>query len=152
MQFCCVLWLAWQHLAVGVFKSLSFRVCVSVLLWVLGFVSCRPNSSVLNKREDAEVPLPAAQRGPAARPRALSPEEERQQREEESKRQVVVTYPEIGVAGTAVNREFVRRYKLYQSVNPAFFDEPDWPKRLAQMLALDLGLDPHRSGKAAATP
>jgi hypothetical protein len=137
---------------VGISKSQRFRVGLSVLPWVLGFASCRPNDRVSNKFEDAGVPPPAAQSVPTPRPRALTPEEERQQREEESKRHAVAAYPELGVAGTAVNREFVRRYKLYQSVDPAFFDEPDWPKRLAQMLALDLGLDPHRSGKAAATP
>ena len=70
--------------------------------------------------------------------------EERQLQEEQSKREAVSLYPELGVAGTAVNREYVRRYRLYRSVNPAFFDEPDWPKRLAEMLAQDLGLDPRR--------
>ncbi len=73
----------------------------------------------------------------------LSPEE-RQRREEQSKREAVALYPELGVAGTAVNREYVRRYKLYRAINPAFFGEPDWPKRLADMLAVDLGLDPRK--------
>jgi hypothetical protein len=74
----------------------------------------------------------------------LTPEEQRRMLEEQSKREAVALYPELGVEGTAVNREYVRRYKLYRSVNPGFFSEPDWPRRLADMLATDLGLDPRR--------
>jgi hypothetical protein len=70
--------------------------------------------------------------------------EEHARREEQSKLEAVALYPELGVAGTAVNREFVRRYKLYRTINPAFFAEPDWPIRLAAMLAQDLGLDARR--------
>jgi hypothetical protein len=66
---------------------------------------------------------------------------EQARREEQSKQEAVTRYPELGVAGSAVNREFVRRYKLYRAINPAFFTEPDWPTRLAAMLAQDIGLD-----------
>ena len=98
------------------------------------FSSCRPVPVAASNREGATVPSPP-------QTTALTPGEERLQREEQSKREAVATYPELGIAGTAVNSEYVRRYKLYRSVNPAFFDEPDWPKRLAEMLAQDLGLE-----------
>lgn len=69
---------------------------------------------------------------------------EHARRVEQSKSRAVALYPELGVAGSAVNREFVRRYKLYKTINPAFFAEPDWPTRLAAMLAQDIGLDPRK--------
>jgi hypothetical protein len=75
---------------------------------------------------------------------AQSPVLEPLTREEQSKREAVSLYPELGIEGTAVNREYVRRYKLYRAVNPAFFEQPDWPRRLADLLARDLGLDPKR--------
>ena len=73
-----------------------------------------------------------------------TPQKDWRRLEEESKREAVALYPELGVEGTAVNREYVRRYKLYRLINPAFFTEPDWPKRLAEILAKDLGLDPRK--------
>ena len=128
---------------------LFFRVWLLVPLLGMVFSSCRPVTVAPANREDATVPSPH-------QPTALTPGEERLQREghskreEQSKREAVATYPELGIAGTAVNSEYVRRYKLYRSVNPAFFDEPDWPKRLAEMMAQDLGLDPTRKAPQAA--
>jgi hypothetical protein len=61
---------------------------------------------------------------------------------EASKKRAVVKYPELGVRDTAVNREFVRRCKLIQSADPSFFETPDWPERLADLMARDLSLDP----------
>jgi hypothetical protein len=133
-------------------SSQFFCVCLLVSLWGLGLSSCRPHPSAPTQHEEFGGALSAEQPPPTIQARKLTPEQERQLREEESKRQAVSAYPELGVAGTAVNREYVRRYKLYQTVNPAFFDEPDWPKRLAEMLAQDLGLDPRRSGQPAAAP
>jgi hypothetical protein len=63
---------------------------------------------------------------------------------EASKKQAVAKYPELGVRDTAVNREFVRRCKLLQSADPSFFESPDWPERLADLMARDLSLDPQR--------
>jgi len=139
----CVLLLVWQDLCVPVLPPLFFRACLLVPMWGMGLLGCRPAPVAAPKREDAPAP-------PLQQPRTLTPQEERQQREEQAKREAVATYPELGIAGTAVNSEYVRRYKLYLSVNPAFFDEPDWPKRLAEMLAQDLGLDPSRKAPDAA--
>ena len=66
---------------------------------------------------------------------------------EASKKQAVAKYPELGVRDTAVNREFVRRCKLLQSADPSFFESPDWPERLADLMARDLSLDPQRDSQ-----
>ena len=120
-----------------------FRVCLLVPLVGMILSSCGPSPSAGAKGEGLLVPSGPPQ-GRAEQTRALTPEEERRQLEEQAKRKAVSVYPELGVAGTSVNREYVRRYKLYKSVNPAFFEEPDWPFRLAEMLAQDLGLDARR--------
>ncbi len=136
-QFYCVLLLALQDWGVPFAHCLFFRIGLLVPFWGMVLASCRPAPVAPTK--------PEASPGPSApRARTLTPAEEHLEREEASKREAVATYPELGVAGTAVNREYVRRYKLYRSVNPAFFEEPNWPKRLAEMLAQDLGLDPRR--------
>jgi hypothetical protein len=49
-----------------------------------------------------------------------------------AERRAVTLYPELGVANSALNREFLRRYHLYQAENPSYFSDPDWPTRLAQ--------------------
>ncbi len=116
-------------------------MCLLVPCVGLAVGSCRPAPAGAGEGERA----PAVIQPPGIAQSAVrSSVEERQLREEQSKQEAVSLYPELGVAGTAVNREYVRRYRLYQSVNPAFFEEPDWPKRLAEMLAQDLGLDPRR--------
>jgi hypothetical protein len=63
---------------------------------------------------------------------------------EASKKRAVARYPELGVRDTAVNREFIRRYKILQSANPSFMESPDWPETLADMMARDLSLDPQQ--------
>ena len=141
-QSSCVLLPVRQDLCVCISDRLLFRVSLLLPLWGIGFSSCRPAPGAPQKREDAASLA-------APKPREISPEEARLQREERAKQEAVATYPELGVAGTAVNREYVRRYKLYRSVNPAFFAEPDWPIHLAEMLAQDLGLDPSRKAPEA---
>jgi hypothetical protein len=122
------------------------RFCVCLLSIFVGLAvgGCRPAPSGVGEGERLPTVLPGPEPTGGPQPRGSSLAEERRFREEQSKREAVSLYPELGVAGTAVNREYVRRYRLYQSVNPAFFDEADWPKRLAEMLAQDLGLDPRR--------
>jgi hypothetical protein len=63
---------------------------------------------------------------------------------EASKKRAVARYPELGVRDTAVNREFIRRYKILQSANPSFMERPDWPETLADMMGRDLSLDPQQ--------
>lgn len=60
---------------------------------------------------------------------------------EKSKRRAVQRYPELGVKDSAINREFVRRMRLFQSINPDFFEDAIWPEKLADAMAVDLSLD-----------
>jgi hypothetical protein len=41
-------------------------------------------------------------------------------------------YPELGVANSPLNREFLRRHTQYKSENPHYFDDPEWPAKLAK--------------------
>lgn len=111
------------------------------VLAILLIAGCGPAPADSADRKTVPVLPNSAQLMRSATGGGMLPLEEHARREEQSKLEAVAMYPELGVAGTAVNREFVRRYKLYRTINPAFFVEPDWPIRLAAMLAQDLGLD-----------
>jgi uncharacterized membrane protein YqaE (UPF0057 family) len=50
---------------------------------------------------------------------------------EAAKRRAVTAYPQLGVANSPLNREFVRRYQEYQQTRPDYFDDPEWPTKLA---------------------
>ena len=52
-----------------------------------------------------------------------------------AQKSAILLYPDLGAAGTPLNKEFARRYNLYKASNPHFFDEPDWPIRLAKECA-----------------
>ena len=49
----------------------------------------------------------------------------------EAQQEAVRRYPDIGVAGTKLNTEFIARYKRYQQERPDFLRDPSWPLRLA---------------------
>jgi hypothetical protein len=44
----------------------------------------------------------------------------------------IALYPDLGVANSALNREFVARYRQYRIQNPEYFTDPDWPTKLAK--------------------
>jgi hypothetical protein len=44
----------------------------------------------------------------------------------------VRAFPELAVANSPLNREFVRRYNLYRKENREYFEDPDWPTKLAR--------------------
>ena len=44
----------------------------------------------------------------------------------------VAKYPDLAVRNSALNREFIRRYQLYQESNRAYFQDPEWPMHLAE--------------------
>ena len=62
-------------------------------------------------------------------------------RESESKRKLVGRVPELGLPRHALREEFDRRARLFRSVNPAFFDSPEWPEQLWALMARDLSLE-----------
>jgi hypothetical protein len=69
---------------------------------------------------------------PLARPRA---EFEKYMSVEESKREAVRRFPDLGMAESKANLEFIRRYHLYQRTRPEFFRQSTWPLRLAEEVA-----------------
>jgi hypothetical protein len=129
-------------MAIPCSPALQVRICgILGTLWISG---CGPAPADSPDRKNTPVLPGSPQQMQVGTGRGKLSSEEHARCEEQSKLEAVALYPELGVAGTAVNREFVRRYKLYRTINPAFFAEPDWPIRLAAMLAQDLGLDARR--------
>ena len=49
-----------------------------------------------------------------------------------AQQRAVKLFPDLAKPGSDLNWEFVRRYKLYQSENPAYFNNPEWPTQLAR--------------------
>ena len=41
-------------------------------------------------------------------------------------------FPQLGITNSALNREFLRRYRKYQSESPDYFNDPEWPTKLAR--------------------
>jgi hypothetical protein len=59
--------------------------------------------------------------------------------EAEGRIEALRLYPELGVANSPLNREFVARYRSYQRLQPDFFQEPAWPVILVRESAAALG-------------
>ncbi len=59
--------------------------------------------------------------------------------EAQGRTEAVRLYPDLGVADTPLNREFVARYRSYQRLQPDFFQDPAWPVILAKECAAALG-------------
>jgi hypothetical protein len=57
---------------------------------------------------------------------------------EGSKAEAVAKYPDLARSGTAFNREFVRRYHQYQGDRATFFNDVNWPLRLADEVSKQL--------------
>lgn len=50
----------------------------------------------------------------------------------DAQRAAVRSYPELGVEGSRLNAEFLRRHRRYQVEQPRYFQDPSWPIRLAR--------------------
>lgn len=57
-------------------------------------------------------------------------------------RAAVEKYPALGMAGSPLNTMFVARVKLCRSTRPEVFQSPDWPMKLADEVARELGSQP----------
>lgn len=44
----------------------------------------------------------------------------------------MLAFPQLAVLNSPLNREFVRRYNLYQKEHREYFEDPDWPTKLAR--------------------
>ena len=61
---------------------------------------------------------------------------------DEAKKLAVARYPDLGVAGSVFNAEFLKRYKTYQSEKPDFLKAPMWPLTLADEVGTALRITP----------
>lgn len=55
---------------------------------------------------------------------------------EAAKQRAIARYPQLAVAGSALNRAFVERVHHYQREQPAAFDDPEWPTAIARECAV----------------
>ena len=83
-------------------------------------------STPTTSTDDHETPkpTPAALQATAATPTTVA----------DAQREALRRYPELGIAGSKLNSEFVTRYKLYQQQHPDYLRDPSWPLRLAEEL------------------
>ena len=44
----------------------------------------------------------------------------------------MLAFPQLAVLNSPLNREFVRRYHLYLKDRREYFEDPDWPTKLAR--------------------
>jgi hypothetical protein len=54
-------------------------------------------------------------------------------------------YPELGVANSAFNKNFLAAVKLLKEKRPEFFSDPQWPLKLSDAVAADLKVSPKHS-------
>jgi hypothetical protein len=59
--------------------------------------------------------------------------------EADGRREALRLYPDLGVANSPLNREFVVRYQSYKRLEPDFFDNPAWPVILVKEAANVVG-------------
>ena len=59
-----------------------------------------------------------------------------------AQRKAIELYPELGVADSLLNNEFVERVRMYRIEKKEFFAEPDWPVRLAKECSEALAAKP----------
>jgi hypothetical protein len=95
-----------------------------------------------HKTAAAASPTPLAEKRPrhlaqATPPDALAPV--RIRTEADGKKEALRLYPDLGVANSPLNREFLVRYRSYQRLEPEFFQDPAWPVTLVKESAAIIG-------------
>lgn len=118
---------------------LIFRATVFFGLFVVVFgvlMSVRLNRGTLREEGESGASSPRVTGGEVG---GLGGEDWRH-READSKRRLVSLVPSLGVPGNVLREEFDRRARLFRQYNPEFFNEPEWPERLWELMARDLSL------------
>lgn len=93
------------------------------------------------RRDPVELEGAIERSGKGPRASEIGTNSELARREAMSKKKLVSSVPELGVSGHALREEFDRRARLFRSVNPRFFDSPEWPEQLWRLMARDLSLE-----------
>jgi len=102
-------------------------VAFGLVLLFTFFVRTRAFHSIGNPTKEVIAASPAA--GLPATPLKAPP---RTPITDEAQREAIRRFPALGVAGSAMNAEFVSRYNQYLTSRPDFFKDSLWPIRLAE--------------------
>ncbi len=57
----------------------------------------------------------------------------------EAQEEAIKRYPELGVANSTFNTRFLQAYHGRRVLDPSYFQDPQWPVRLAEEIAANLG-------------
>ncbi|MEI9893689.1 MAG: hypothetical protein WDN28_07255 [Chthoniobacter sp.] len=70
----------------------------------------------------------------ASQPTKVDPLAEKKQLAavEAAQHEALRRFPQLGIAGSHLNKEFLARYTKYERERPAFFHDPSWPLTLAE--------------------
>ena len=49
-----------------------------------------------------------------------------------AKQRAIALFSQLGIPNSPLNREFLRRYNDYQTKAKSYFDDPEWPSKLAK--------------------
>ena len=99
----------------------------------------RPKKSAQNMATPASTPAPSKLRRTTDSASTSTIAPARITTSAEGTREALRLYPELGVANSPLNREFVARYHSYQRLQPDFFQDPAWPVILVKECAAVVG-------------
>jgi hypothetical protein len=118
----------WSFIVFGIVAFIGLAGAWYLLVRPVGITSITSTTSTTAPAIDASkagaVPTPSVPRpllvtpSPAVDPQA-------------AQRRAVALYPSLGVANTPLNREFIRHYIEYQRTRKEYFDDPEWPTKMA---------------------
>lgn len=83
------------------------------------------NPAILSGQEDRDLKADAPTKANATPPVAPA----------SAQAEAIAKHPELGKAGSDFNREFLARFRRYQTEKPAFFEDQRWPVTLADEVA-----------------
>lgn len=99
----------------------------------------RPRAQM--QKASSEIPLGPANVTNESRSRPGTSESESRPitNETEGRLEALRLYPDLGIANSPLNREFVVRYNSYQRLQPEIFQNPAWPVILVKESAAAIG-------------
>ena len=128
---------AWKQLALFVAMGLPFIVAGAFYTSSSYPDEVLPESAALPvAKETTPAPL-ALEAPPPAAPAASSPREHAAA-VLAAQHAAVARYPGLGVADSPFNRAFLDAYRRIQRTEASYFDDPQWPLRLADEVAAAL--------------
>jgi hypothetical protein len=128
--------------------GLLFIIGLTVVLWGVSKHSGTSESSLDGAPTTPAIaqaaPEGGSQRAPAAQTSSPAPIAEQLTAErqgssafklsasQQAHQEALRRYPQLGIAGSPLNREFLARYKRYRQERGDYFNDPSWPLRLAE--------------------